>query len=137
MSITEEQAKAAIKAYWQAQMDPLIPVKFENEAFVEPSPPVLWCAVELRTTDRVQETLGSPGQREYRTDAAVWVHVMGVNGQGTGAQDALITTLRAKWEGVDVSEIKPAGGARTVPVGGDGLWYEVVLIQPVQYTERK
>lgn len=137
MSITEEQAKAAVKSYWQAQMDPVIPVHFENEAFAEPSPPVLWCAVELRTVDRVQETMGSPGNREYRTDAEVWVHVMGLNGNGVDDVNALVTTLRAKWEGVNVSEIKPRGGARSVTLGGDGLWYEVVLIQPVQYTERK
>lgn len=137
MSLTESQAKAAIKTQWQAVMDPTIPVHFENEAYVEPSPPVLWVAVELRMQDSVQETLGVPGQREYRRDAAVWFHVFGVVGKGTADVYALIDTLRANWEGKSFGGIDPEGAARTVVVGGDQLWYEVVLISPVQYTERK
>lgn len=137
MSLTEAQAKAAVKAHWIAVMNPAIPVAFENTRFSEPSPPALWCAVQLMGVGSAQETLGALGQREYLRNAAVYLHVFDQVGSGTDAIYALIDTLRANWEGVSFGGIDPAGGAETRIVGGDELWYEVVLISPVQYTERK
>lgn len=139
-SITESQAKEAVAQRWKSEWNaihPDIPYCLENEKFSEPSPPSPWAKVVLRPLDSRQHTLGSVGNRTYRRESAVWVHLYGVLDDGSEALNGLVDDVRTIFEGVSFGGIDSVDGARTEIVGSDGRWYEVVVISPVTYYEHR
>lgn len=138
-AITELEAHEAVYQRFKSQWDtlqPSVPYCFANEKFTElQDGTTSWAIVELRGTDSVQHTLGQAGSREWLRQANVWVRLFTPLNGGVGPAMALVDSVRQVFEGADYGGVHSSGGARVVPVGSDGRWYEVVVISPVTYYE--
>ena len=137
-SLTLSQAREAVLARWKAIWDvahPTIPYWFENVKTTPTTAP--WARVTMRTLNDVQQTLGAPGSRTFRREAAVWVQLFGNLAVGSLELDALVPDVRAAFEGASFGGVTGVGGARVSYPGSDGLWYEVVVVCPVTYYETR
>lgn len=138
-SLTEAEAYEAVCQRWKSEwptLQPAVSFCFENEKFREPSPATQpWARVRLVPVDSSQHTLGGVGQAQWMRQASVWVNLYVPRDTGTTVLASLIDSVRRVFEGKAFGGIDPAGGVRTIPVGSDGLWYEVAVISPVTYYE--
>lgn len=138
-SITEAQAYEAVAQQWKAiwpTLQPTVAFCFENEKFAQPpQPTATWARVRLLPTDALQHTLGGVGQAQWLRQGNVWVHLYGPRDSGMASMAGLVDSVRKVFEGQAYGGIDPSGASRSVPVGSDGRWYEVVVISPVTYYE--
>lgn len=137
-SITEAEAHEAVyqrmKSVWPT-LQPAVPYCRENERFAQQDGATAWAHVSLKPTDSNQHTLGAAPNRVWLRDAAVWVRLhVPLNG-GVALVTSLVGSVRQVFEGVSFGGVNSVGGARSVPVGSNGRWYEVVVITPVNYYE--
>ena len=138
--LTQAQARAVLYTHWDANwpiLQPNVPYQKENLKFSEPSPPTKWARVSLRHLRSEQDTMGVIGQRIYERPANIWCQFFGPVHSGNAGLDALCDSAKSFLEGVSFGGIVPAGAADPQEIGEDGRWYEVVLIIPVTYYERK
>ena len=91
----------------------------------------------MRHLKSMQETIAPAGNRRYERPAQVWVQVFGPLGAGIGDLDDLIQEAKTILEGKNYNGIHASGAADPQEAGEDGRWYEVVLIVPVTYYEKK
>lgn len=138
-SITEAQAHEAVYQRWKSlwpTLQPTVTYCFENEKFVEPNPATTpWAHVSLKPTDSNQHTLGAAPNRVWLRDAGVWVRLHVPLNAGVGSVTSLVGSVRSVFEGASFGGVSSVNGVRTVPVGSNGRWYEVVVISPVNYYE--
>lgn len=140
VTLTEAQAKSALDTYFMSNWMtayPAVLFDLENVQTTSPAPGKPWVRCRLQLENSVQETLGAPGARQYRRDAAVWCWCFVAANSGTTLLNGMIDTLRTMFEGVTFSGISPRGAVRTVTTGANGQWYEVAVIAPVMYTQTR
>ena len=145
--LTQNQAREAVYLQWKTEWEILhsqtvgqptyLPYQFENLRFVEPASPQRWVRVSVRHLSSDQETIASSGNRRYQRNAQVWVQAFGAIGSGLGDLDDLIQESKDILEGKNYGGIHASGSADPQEVGEDGRWYEVVLIVPITYYEKK
>lgn len=145
--LTQNQAREAVYLQWKTEWEALhsqtpgaatyFPYQFENLRFVEPAPPQKWARVSLRHAPSDQETIAPPGNRRYIRNAYIWVQFFGGIGQGMRDFDTAIQEAKDILEGVNYGGIHASGPADPQEIGEDGRWYEVVLVIPITYYEKK
>lgn len=142
--MTEAEAREAVCQRWKDVWDTLhpapggtCPYTFENKKDLEPDPRTSWARVEMTQADSNQHSLGAPGQRTWRREALVMVHLFRPLDDGTNALSTLCDEVRAVYEGVTFYGVQPNGSPRMQTVGSDGNWYQITMICPIQYFETR
>lgn len=110
-------------------------ITFDNEDFNEPGTGA-WVRLVVRSTARVQDTLGKPGNRRFRSSASVFVQVYTEVDTGVQQSDTLAKEAADIFEGVSFSglDFQSAVVRETSP---DGKWYQSVVEAEFDYDEIK
>lgn len=141
MSLTLNQAREAVYLQFKTNWDILHPGAlyfFENLAGATPTVDAYWSRVTMRSLDDRQDTLGAPGTRQYRREAAVWVQLYGPLNVGTLELDTLAHDVRTIFEGTSFGGIDGVGAVRVTPLGNENSkWYEVAVVCPITYYETR
>jgi hypothetical protein len=129
MTLTE--AREAIYQRWSDNWGG--DLYFDGEPMEEPQE--AWARLSVRHIDSNQDTLGAPGNRQYRRQCSIIVQVFSPVEEGRGPLDALADTARAIWEGVSFSGITTYGGVQTTEIPSEGRWQQVNVEALADYYE--
>lgn len=108
-------------------------IVFDNEDFAEPSTGD-WVRLTVRSTARIQDTLGRTGNRRFRARASVFVQVYTVANTGVKQSDTLTKETADIFEGVSFSGLD-FQSAVVRETGPDGRWYQSVVEVQFDYDE--
>jgi hypothetical protein len=132
---TQAQAEEAILARFVTQWGTTTPFVLENESFDEPSD-LPWARLTIRETSRVQETMGSVGNRKFRISAIVFVQVYTRTNTGVQQGGTLATQAKDIFEATSFSGLDFNNG--TVRKSGpDGKWLQTLAEIEFDYEEIK
>lgn len=110
-------------------------IGLDNEEFDTPETGD-WVRLVVRSTSRVQSTLGKLGNRRFRSKASVFVQVYTEANTGVKQSDTLAKEAADIFEGVSFSGLD----FRSVVIretGPDGKWYQSVVEAEFDYDEIK
>ena len=110
-------------------------ITFDNEDFNEPDTGD-WVRLVVRSTSRIQDTLGKAGNRRFRSTASVFVQVYTATNTGVKQSDTLAVEAADIFEGVSFSGLD-FQSAVIRETGPDGKWYQSVVEAEFSYDEIK
>ncbi len=110
-------------------------IAFDNEEFNTPTSGE-WVRLVVRNIGRLQNTLGKPGNRKFRSTALVLVQVFVDVNTGVKQSDALAKEAANIFEGVSFSGLD-FQSAVPRETGPDGKWYQSTVEAEFDYDEIK
>lgn len=110
-------------------------IVFDNEE-LEDTGTGNWVRVSVRSTGRVQDTLGRVGNRRFRSSAIVFVQVYTETNTGLKQADTLTKEAADIFEGVSFSGLD-FRSALVTETGPDGKLYQSVVEAEFDYDEIK
>ena len=132
---TLNEAREAVYSRFVAQWGVTTPVAFDDEDFEEPADSP-WVRLTVRSVSRGQETLGRPGNRKFRSAAAVFVQVYTRTNTGVKQGDTLATQAKDIFEATSFGGLDFNDGV-VRETGPAGKWYQHVAEVAFDYEEIK
>jgi Bacteriophage related domain of unknown function len=111
-------------------------ITFDNEEF-EAGTSSSWVRLVVRTSTRVQSTLGRATNRRYRTMASVMIQVFVPANSGVAAADSLASEAASIFEGVSFDGLDFDQAAIINEIGVDGYWFMTLVESNFSYDEIK
>ena len=96
--VTLNDARGAIYGAFETGWSGLAPSLFDNEKFDHP-PDGVWLRLVVRHVARVQETLGSEGNRKFQSIGSVIMQCFGPLDKGVAPVDTLAEVAQGIFEG--------------------------------------
>lgn len=134
---TLNEAKEAVYARFAANFTGMTAdrIAFDNEEFNEPGTGD-WVRLSVRSTGRLQDTLGKSGNRRFRSTASVFVQVYTEANTGVKQSDTLAKEAADIFEGVSFGGLDFTA-AVIRETGPDGKWYQTLVEAEFDYDEIK
>ena len=110
-------------------------IAFDNEEFEEPDTGN-WVRLVVRSSARLQDTLGQAGNRRFRATASVFVQVYTEANTGVQQSDTLAKEAADIFDAVSFSGLD-FQSAVIRETGPDGKWYQSVVEAEFDYDEIK
>ena len=132
---TLNQAKEAVYSRFVTQFGTTAPFVLDNEERDEAGD-VAWVRLVVRSTSRVQDTLGKTGNRKFLSTAGVFAQVYTPVNTGVQSGDSIAVQIADIFEGVSFSGLD-FKEAVVRELGPDGKWYVHVTEAEFDYEEIK
>lgn len=128
-----EAEASLIRARFEEQWDPRVPVNYPNMPDNKPAARTAWLRLSILPTDARVASIGGPAVR-YRHDGDIIAEIHAPENQGSGPALALADDVCAAFRAWRSGELI-AWAPRVVVVGNRDGWYVVNVIAPYQRDE--